>query len=65
MGRPPLLAEPVKATVEWRRTGTIKAYALDSNGNRGAEVPLIKTAEGVRLVIDGKAAGMHWELVVE
>ena len=64
-GVPPLLREPVRATVEWRRKGTIKAYALDADGKRAGEVPLVKTADGVRLAIDGKAAGMHWELVAE
>jgi hypothetical protein len=64
-GRPPLLREPVKGSVEWRRAGTIKAYALDAEGNRAGAVSLVKTAEGARLAIDGKAAGMHWEMVVE
>jgi hypothetical protein len=64
-GLPPLLREPVKGAVEWRRSGTIKAFSLDPDGKRGAEVPLIKTADGVRLPIDGRAAGLHWELVVE
>ncbi len=56
-GRPPLLREPVKGSVEWRRAGSIKAYALDAEGNRAGEASLVKTADGARLAIDGKAGG--------
>ncbi len=54
-----------RATVEWRRKGEDKAFALDAIGKRGAAVPLIKTADGVRLAIDARATGMHWELVAD
>jgi hypothetical protein len=64
-GRPPLLCEPVRADVTWTRGGTIKAYALDNAGRRAAEVPLETTAAGARLVLDGRAPGLHWELVAE
>ena len=32
--------EPVKAKVTWRKSGEIKAYALDNAGARVAPVPL-------------------------
>ena len=64
-GIPPLLREPVRAAVEWRRKGSFKAYALDADGKRAGDVPLVKTGDGVRLMIDGRVTGMHWELVAE
>ncbi len=64
-GIPPLLREPVKGSVEWRRAGKVTAYALDADGKRTGTVPLSRTGEGVRLAIDGKGAGMHWELVAD
>ncbi len=64
-GRPPLLQEPVRARVVWRRPGTVRAYALDAVGNRVGPALLEKNGEGHQLVIDGLSAGMHWELVVE
>ena len=64
-GRPPLLQEPVRAKVSWRRAGAVKAYALDADGKRAESVELTKTGDGVALAIDGKSPGMHWEIVVE
>jgi len=65
IGRPPLLAEPVRARVAWRRKGNIRAYALGPDGRRVRPGILEKTADGARLIIDGRSAVMHWELVVE
>ena len=65
IGRPPLLAEPVRARVTWRRAGNVKAYSLDAEGKRAGPAVVEKSADGLTLVIDGRAAGMHWELVVE
>jgi len=66
-GRPPLLQEPVQARVEWRRKGTIKAYALDGSGARSkpAQVEPLPGGEGVALVVDGRSPTIHWELVAE
>ena len=64
-GRPPLLQEPVEATVIWRRQGNIKAFVLDNNGTRVSEVKLKPAADGVELAIDGSHPAFHWELVVE
>jgi len=64
-GRPPLLQEPVRAKVLWRRKGTAKAYALDNTGKRAGPVPLEKTSDGVLLKIDDKTPTLHWELVEE
>ncbi|MDX2037679.1 MAG: hypothetical protein SFX72_13595 [Isosphaeraceae bacterium] len=63
IGRPPLLAEPVHARITWRNRRSVKAYALDNTGARVREVPLEATADGPRLVIDGRTPGLHWELV--
>jgi hypothetical protein len=64
-GRPPLLMEPVRATVTWKRRGTITAHALDNSGHRTAAVKLEQSTEGVKLFIDTAAGTTHWELVVE
>ena len=64
-GRPPLLQEPIRAKIGWKRAGVVKAYALDNTGTRLAAAPLEKIEGGYRLLIDGRNPGIHWELVVE
>jgi len=64
-GLPPLLQEPVRARVVWRRAGTVRAYALDSNGNRAGPVAVEKNGNGQQMDIDGRLPSMHWEMVVE
>jgi hypothetical protein len=64
-GRPPLLQEPVKARVAWKRSGEVKAYALDNTGARVGPAPLEKVEGGYRLTIDGRSPGIHWELATE
>jgi hypothetical protein len=64
-GRPPLLQEPLRAKIGWKRAGEVKAYALDNTGARIGPAPLEKVEGGFRLSVDGKAPGIHWELVVE
>jgi hypothetical protein len=64
-GQAPLLQEPVRARVLWRRQGKVKAYALDNTGARTGPATLEKTDDGVKLVIDGKSPTVHWELAVE
>lgn len=64
-GTPPLLQEPIRAKVLWRRKGSVKAYPLDNNGTRGPAVPLVEKEEGVELSINGSNANFHWELVEE
>ncbi|MCA1686719.1 MAG: hypothetical protein LC745_12275, partial [Planctomycetia bacterium] len=64
-GHPPLLKEPVRASVTWRRKGTIKAFALDNTGARVGPAKVKATDEGTTLLIDGNAASIHWELIAE
>ena len=64
-GLPPLLAEPVKGEVIWRRPGTIRAYSLDAQGRRLASVPVVKTPDGAILKIDGHLPAMHWEMTID
>ena len=64
-GRPPLLAEPVHAKVTWRHPGNLRAFLLDADGKRALPATIEKTADGIRLIIEGRFAGMHWELVAE
>jgi hypothetical protein len=64
-GRPPLLQEPVRAEITWRRKGAVRAFALDNAGRRAGTVEWKKGAAGPKLVVDGRAAILHWELVAE
>ena len=64
-GRPPLLQEPVKGKVTWRRKGEIKAYALDNNGKRLGPAPVKVNDEGATLTLDGMAPVLHYEMVAE
>jgi hypothetical protein len=64
-GRPPLLQEPVRAKVLWRKSGKVKAYALDNTGARTGPARTESTADGVQLSIDGSLPVMHWEMLVE
>ncbi len=64
-GVPPLLQEPIRATVRWRHKGPVKAYALDNTGARLRPMDLKTAAGGVELVIDGRGPGLHWELIAE
>jgi hypothetical protein len=66
-GRPPFLQEPVAARIAWRRKGSVRAFALDNTGRRIGPVQLEKLpdGDGVVLVLDGRTAGFHWELVAE
>ncbi len=64
-GRPPLLQEPVRARITWRRGGSVKAYALDNEGKRTGAAVLEKSGDASVLVIDGMSPGLHWELVAE
>ncbi len=66
-GQAPLLQEPVRARIAWRRKGNVRAFALNNEGERvaTAQVEKLPGGEGVVLVIDGRSAGFHWELVVE
>ena len=64
-GIPPLLQDPVKAKVGWKRQGNVKAYVLDNTGARVGPAMLEKVEGGYRLAIDGRSPGIHWEMVVE
>ncbi len=64
-GIPPLLKEPLKANVSWKKQGNVKGYALDNTGARVAPVTLEKIEGGYRLAIDGRSPGIHWEMAVE
>ena len=66
-GRPPFLQEPVTARIVWRHKGPAKAFVLDNTGRRTGEAKLepLPGGDGVSLVIDGKTAAFHWELISE
>ncbi|OJW16258.1 MAG: hypothetical protein BGO49_18900 [Planctomycetales bacterium 71-10] len=65
-GRPPLLLEPLAARVEWRRQGTVRAFALDESGARVAPGKVeALPGGGVALILDGRTSTIHWELVAE
>ena len=62
-GRPPLLVEPVRARVTWKRKGTIRAFALRPDGSRGAEAKVTTSPDGSTLELEGDSATLHWEMV--
>jgi hypothetical protein len=66
-GRPPFLQEPVRARVTWRHKGSASGFVLDNEGKRTGQVKLdpLKNGQGHTLLIDGKTAAFHWELIVE
>lgn len=64
-GRPPLLQEPVKGSVTWKRKGVVTAYALDNNGKRLGPAKVKATDDGTTLILDGSAPALHFELVAE
>ncbi len=66
-GRPPFLQEPVSARVVWRHKGRVRAFVLDNTGARTGDAKLetLPGRDGVSLLIDGKTAAFHWELVAE
>lgn len=64
-GRPPLLAEPVRAVINWKpSSGAVRAYALDSAGRRVGP-PISGGSASASLELDGSRPGIHWELVRE
>jgi hypothetical protein len=66
-GRPPFLQEPVSARVGWKHKGKVRAFVLDNTGVRTGEARLetLSGRDGVSLLIDGKVAAFHWELIAE
>ena len=64
-GRPPLLMEPVAATVTWKRRTPFRAFALDASGRRSKPVEVRSAAGGRRVDLDGRDGTNHWELVAE
>ena len=66
-GRPPFLQEPVSARVVWRHKGNVRAFVLDNTGARTDELKLerVPGRDAVSLLIDGKTAAFHWELIAE
>jgi hypothetical protein len=63
-GQAPLLQEPVKGRVVWRRKGAVQAYILDNGGKRLGPAKVEKADGGTALVLDGSGSAMHWELIV-
>ena len=64
-GVPPLLQEPVRATVRWQHKGPVRRTPSTTPGHGLRPVALTTAADGVELVIDGRSPGLHWELVAE
>ena len=64
-GRPPLLQEPVKGSVTWRRKGNIAAYALDNNGKRLGPATVKVGDGGTSLILDSATSALHFEMIAE
>lgn len=63
-GHAPILVEPTRAVVTWKRAGKLRAYALDNDGRRLAEVPLDATKDAATLKI-AEGSAIHHELIAE
>lgn len=61
-GRPPILVEPVRARVTWKKHGIVKAFALKPDGSRGPAARVTRAADGTTLEIEGDSSTLHWEL---
>lgn len=62
-GRGPMLMEPVAANIVIKTTEDLTVYALDSSGQRKAQVPVVKTPEGFSSFSIGKSyATAHYEI---
>lgn len=64
-GRPPIVCEPVRGAVVWKRAGSapVRGFALDNAGNRIKELPVERGPGEARLVLDGSLPALHYELV--
>jgi hypothetical protein len=67
VGRAPVLVEPIVGSVALGKIkGTlanVKAYALDASGERGAEVPIMRTPDGLILELTAARKTLHYEIV--
>ena len=64
-GRTPVLAEPVRADLSFRRDAKaprLRAWSLDPAGARTQELPLQTTPQGVSLVLGTQAPSIYYEL---
>jgi len=65
-GEPPLIIEPVKATISVHRPGTCRVHALDHEGRLAEEAPTVdvrRTDTGSRFTVDGAAHRTFYYLV--
>ena len=62
-GHAPILMEPVRFRVIWKKRGPIQAFALNSDGSRKGPATIKSVADGAMLEIEGTSSTMHWELV--
>jgi hypothetical protein len=67
VGHAPILVEPITGSVALAKIGgnleRVKAYALGASGERGAEVPLMRTPDGFVLTLSPANKTMHYEIV--
>jgi hypothetical protein len=66
-GRPPFLQEPVTGRIVWLHKGPVHAHVLNNAGERvgTGKIEPLPGGQGHVLIIDGKTAAFHWELVAE
>ena len=66
-GHSPVLVEPVTGSIGFAKiTGSLDhlaAYALGASGERGAEVPLMRTRDGFILTLSSANKTLHYEIV--
>ncbi|HET9934565.1 MAG TPA: hypothetical protein VFQ35_27865, partial [Polyangiaceae bacterium] len=66
-GHSPILVEPVEGSVGFAKLGGsldhLTAYALGASGERGSEVPLMRTRDGFILTLSPTSKTLHYEIV--
>ncbi|MGC4095411.1 MAG: hypothetical protein QM756_47300 [Polyangiaceae bacterium] len=66
VGHAPVLVEPIVGTVTLTKlTGPLNAtaYALGASGEHLAEVPLVRTPDGLALALSAASKTLHYEIV--
>jgi hypothetical protein len=63
-GRGPLLLEPVRVRLVWKRPGPLQVFRLDNAGRRVGPEEVSRDESGAVVTLRGGAT-MHWELVAE
>lgn len=63
-GRGPVLLEPIRVRLLWKRSGPFQVFPLDESGKRKEALAVEQTPTGKAVMLRGGAT-IHWEIVAE